>query len=353
MRGEFMDKNYDLFNDIVVDFEEYEQVTLNDLEKAKIKTRVKSKINSNKHRLDMKNIIAAVMLIAILVTAGLSNEYVRAQIDSIGISIGSFFNREDNNLGNYTAKVLKSAVDKGISLNLNEVIIDDGQLIASLRIDSKNINKSELGIKEKKDLNIIPIADIEIFVEGKKLLDLGGGRKFQYNNDGTVDILMTESFSQIDLDKTYDIKFVCKQLESENNRIINGNWNIDFHASGKAMADVIKTIGINKEISIKHNEDNVNIFLKEIRYSPYSVKLIYEEDGPAERMYMYGLTLFDEDGKEIEEEYGRSTQTGDMMNEYIIPSAAKRFKIVPHIYENSKMIFLEDKGVDVDLASEQ
>ncbi|MFL0246324.1 DUF4179 domain-containing protein [Candidatus Clostridium stratigraminis] len=349
-----MNNDFDIFNDIVMDFDEYEQVNVTDLDTARIKKRFINKIKRNNSKVAKKNIIAASLVIAIASSMIFSNESVRAQINSIGVNIVSFFNKSDNDIESYTTKVVKSVTDKGVTFGINEVMLDYGQIIASLRIDSSGIDRKELSIEQNGDLNIIPTG-ITVFVDGKELVDRSGGFKMQYNDDGTVDILMTEDFNEVDLNKTYNVKFVCRQLRTqingESNRIINGNWSIDFLSSGKAMADLIKTIPINKEISINYAGDEVNIFLKELRYSPYSVKLICDEHGPKEKMYMYGFTLFDESGNQFDLNSGGSIETGDSMYEYIIKNTTKKIKIIPHIYENKKMTFLKDNGVDVDLST--
>jgi hypothetical protein len=47
---------------------------------------------------------------------------------------------------------------------------------------------------------------------------------------------------------------------------------------------------------------------------------------------------------------GGSIGTGDSMDEYMIKDSTKMIKIVPHIYENNKMTFLDNKGVNIDLS---
>lgn len=353
-----MKNEFDLLNDIKVEVDDIQEVKLSKEEKEKISNRVKKKVK--KDRNTNKRLIAAVALLFVLSgSIALTNETVIAKVSKIGKEIESFLGKEEESLRVYKNQILKSVEDKGIKFMLHEAILDDEELYISASIDYNDFDKSILKAKYDGDPKIIPYQaqpKFEVYLDGEKLEISGAGGSYEYNEDNTVDILLTVDMENSDLDEIYDVKLSIDNMEaqlgSKKNENIEGKWNIDFQINGKEMLDEIKVIDVNKPIELEYKNDIISIDVNQIRITPASIRFKYEYNGGKERNISLGFEFVDENNNEIEFVSQGGNEKG-FSYKYMINKDIKTVKAIPIIYEHNilgdKMEKFEDKAIEIEI----
>ena len=354
-----MKNEFDLLNDIKVEVDDIEEVKLSKEEKEKINNRVKKKVKKGKNT-NKRLIAVAALLFVLLGSTALSNETVIAKVSKIGKEIESFFGKEEESLRVYKNQILKSVEDKGIKFMLHEAILDDEELYISASIDYNGFDKSTLETKYDGDPKIVPYKEepkFEIYLNGEKLEISGSGGTYEYNEDNTVDILLTVDMENSDLDEIYDVKLSIDNMEAQlgakKNENIEGKWNIDFQINGKEMLDEVKVIDINKQIELEYENDIMSIDVNQIRITPASMRFKYEyNNGGKERDINLGFEFIDENNNKIEFVSQGGNEKG-FSYKYMINKDIKTVKAIPIIYEHNilgdKIEKFEDKAIEIEI----
>lgn len=356
-----MNNQFDMLNEVNNDIDNIEEVILSDEEKKKISNRAIKKIKKSNKGFNKKGIIAATLALALTGSLVLTNENVLAQINSIGRKIESFLRQEDDSFKQYKKDIMQVSEDKGIKFMLNEVLLDDEELYISASVDYKGFDRSTLKTKYDGDLNIIPSAadpKFEISLNGEKLDVTGAGGSYEYNDDGTVDMLLKLDMKNVDLNKVYDIKLEINTMETQpdykDHEFIAGNWILEFKVDGNAMSKEMRIIEINKDIDLEYKGMKIPVTIDELRISPISIRLKYKED-PIERMEnnMYlDFKFLDENDKTIDF-ISQGGNLDGLSYKYIIDREIHKIKVVPIIIKynrlwNTKKEF-KDKAIEITI----
>lgn len=127
---------YTMLNDAYINLEQYKKDDFNDIEKKNLKVKFRKSINSKKL---YKRNIAVAAAVALVLTVGIlgsnASVYATRVSNIIGRDIGSLLGIQKN-LDEYKTVVNKSVTNKGITVKLNEVILDGNQLNVSYNISS-------------------------------------------------------------------------------------------------------------------------------------------------------------------------------------------------------------------------
>lgn len=349
-----MKNEFDMLNDIKNNIDSIEEISLSNEDKKNISSRVMKKIK-NKNKVSKKALVAAALSIILTGSFMLTNEKVLAQMNGIGKKIESFFGKEDDLVKEYKKDILQSSEDKGIKFMLHEVMLDDEELYISASMDYKNFDKSTLSTNYKGDLKIVPSREnpkFEILLNGNKVDVTGMGGSYNYNEDGTVDMLLKLDMNNNDLGEIYDIKINIDTMETQpnykKNEYIKGNWNLDFKVDGNEILKEIKVIDINKKIEIENKGEAVSILVEELRISPFSMRLKYKTNSLSE----IGFKFTDENGKEIEFISQGGSNEG-LSYKYIIERDFEKIKITPTISDygiiSTKTTEFENKTIELQI----
>lgn len=133
---------YTLLNDININLDEYKKDDFNDIEKKLIKKNIRKSIKKGSKQRVRRKVIAAAAIMAILagMSFGNTGAYAISKINLVSESISSFLGIEKN-LEDYNTVIDKAVIDKGVTVKLNEVILDDNELLISTNISSDRILK--------------------------------------------------------------------------------------------------------------------------------------------------------------------------------------------------------------------
>lgn len=257
---------YDLLNDIDNQIDTFENIdiTSTDLKNWKQSFTSKKKASLKKHT--WKKYVAAAAAF-VLILGGSSapvRQNVYAQSRQIMESLSTLLGVEED-LSPYSTVVGKSVSKNGITVTLNEVILDGHSLIISYKTKIKdNTTLKNLNIKRITELPI----DTDVTIGGQNIVNSIG------SSSTPIDKLTSISESEIQLNDS-------SVLSDKSNFTINfytldkSNTNIGklkFAASGKELNAKTKNIALNQSFTLP---DKTKITLKNYRSNIIDQKIIF------------------------------------------------------------------------------
>lgn len=270
------------FNDVNIDLKEYDDTSLSDTEIKKIKERVSKKLNKKKeHRYSWA---AAVLAVFVIYATLFNNGIVMANIAGITTNLKAYFFKSINrNFGDYITPIGRKATDKNISITLQQVIIDNGQIIISSTFDfSKLTEKDKLLFKNKNKYLQMDNVEANIKVNGETIKS-GGGEIKTISKD-VINFICVYSFNKLDVSKPSDIKIEYNFYDSEPvtgnkdlyaDKRIDGNWNFDLFVRDNNINKTLKKLTLNKNNMIKMPDGNI-IKISEVSKSDISFRVSYD-----------------------------------------------------------------------------
>lgn len=381
-----MKNKYEIFNETKIDEDKYKSISINKEEKEDMKKRLKSKIKTTKNKRYKK---IAVATIPIVVAGGLilSSETAQAYIEGIGKQIEYFLDKNTEELSGYKTSVNKAISDKNIEITLNEIMLRDGELLLSLRIDDSKLDKKSLGIEEDSAgfiyEPIVQIGDMKFLAEGYSITMQGGDdggndillkyelSSLDTNNDDEVDIKNFDIIKNIDINQDYNVKIFLDKLEYQldsnakisdeitisssgggvidtgeysehQNGYIKGDWTFETTLNGSKMLENIDIYNIDKNYKLENKNTDIDVNVKEVRVAPTTVKVKYTfKVNKQDDSYMFNTISFilkDEKGKIIEPSdgvYGLEYKGNECRTTFEINKDLKKLTFIP-IVEYSK-----------------
>lgn len=255
---------YSMLNEANISIDEYKKEDFNDIEKKKLKNNFSKSINKNKSY----KINIAVVAIALILVVGLLGTDAGAQVLSkVSEDIASF-NGLERNLDSYKTVINQPITDNGITIQLNEVILDenDKQLIISTNVSSdRALNEHETFDTEST-----------IYINNKKVkfISVGGGLKNidEYTTQDVCEYDLS-ALENVDLSGELHIKILYTKVMVNYEDTKRGTWKFEFKTNGdqlKLDTKVIKLDNIfildnGEKITLEKYTDNAlgeNIYCK-------------------------------------------------------------------------------------------
>ena len=238
---------YKILNDIDINIDEYEKEDFNDIERKKLKNNFRKSINKRKYNKG-KSIVAAALVVGV-VSIGFFGTGVGAEVlgkisESISTSIGI-----QKNLDNYNTVINKQITDNGITIQLNEVILDQvqKQLIISDTISSGKL------LKEYESFD----SDRSIYINNKKVRftsGSGGSRNLDDYTTQTVYEYNLGYLDDIDLSGELDIKIAYSKVMINHENSQRGKWEFEFKANGDQLKIDTEEINLNNSFTLENGE---------------------------------------------------------------------------------------------------
>ncbi|KMT22505.1 DUF4179 domain-containing protein [Clostridium cylindrosporum] len=189
---------YDILNDNNIDLEELSTEGFNDIEKKQIKNKFKKSIRKNKK----KNNTIAIAIVGVITIVSLGSNFrtsIAATLKLVSVDISSFLGI-NKDLDTYKTIVGKIKGSDGVSIQLNEVILNGNELLVSTttRYNKYNYNP--------KDIHAFG----DVFINGESVSGVSSGSgKFQ---DSAMQEVMTYSLKNNQLKGDVDIKMVYSSI---------------------------------------------------------------------------------------------------------------------------------------------
>lgn len=253
---------YDMFNDMEIDLDQYENINidLNDLEKKKIKKRVLKNVKSKKTKGKLFKIAGASVIICL--GLGLGIPVVAKNVPAVNSIFEQINKKRGNNAEylKYAENVSKSTTDKGITLTVNEALADDSHLLISYTLKSNNEVKKLI---EDSNRPYFYLGNY-IKINGKREHFSGGGSG-EYKDENTF-----IGVCELDIrEKHFSQKFNVS-LDINDIYGVNGSWKLSFNVDRK---EVLKnTVTFNPKSKVSFPKENVEI--KTVSFSPVNTSIV-------------------------------------------------------------------------------
>jgi len=296
-----MAKNiYDMLNDNLINLEELEKEGFNDIEKRRIKKKFKKTIHKNE---DKKNkgvavAVAAGVLAVTLFGTNIGNEAI-ANIRLMASDVGNYLGISKD-LSDYKTAVGKTITKDGVTIQLNEVILDKDELIVSTTL------KSDTKLEED---GIIATSE-DVYINGKNISSGSGGSSNQiddYTMESVISYGLDEEIPNGDLN--IKIEYGNAYIDGVEKR--KGPWLFEFKTNGDQLA--IETIESNIDYDFKLENGN-KIILEKYTSNAVGQKIYYSVEGKG-GTYDIELRGKDDLGNEVKfnltrEAYGKGIMKG-------------------------------------------
>ncbi|EKQ51556.1 MULTISPECIES: DUF4179 domain-containing protein [unclassified Clostridium] len=234
---------YIMLNDANINLDIYEKEDFNDIEKRRIKANFRNSAVKNKSR--KRTLIAAGMVLALTITFFGTNVGASALskvLELPGIKDIASLLRIDKNLDEYKTVVNKSITENGITVQLNEVILDENELTVSYNVTS---NRKLSDDESWKGFN-------GIYINGK---EVNGGSTGSSKNidDYTTQTVMTYDLGDMNLSGDLNIKISCSSIGLNPDKAEKmSNLNFEFKTNGDQLRIDTKEITLNNKFTLEN-----------------------------------------------------------------------------------------------------
>lgn len=227
-----------MLEDIEIDLEELDRDGFSDLETKKLKKNFKKTINKRDQYRPYKKlaVAASVLLISASVFGTGFGDKVWANIVIATKDMASIMG-VNNDLDSYSKVVNKEITKNGVTVKLNEVILDEDEIIVSTSYTS--------GQKFEQFSN----GSADVYINGKLASDgaTGAGERI---DDYTEQYVLSNTLTDnIDMNKDLNIKLVYSDMNIDDKNV-RGKWVFEFSANGKELAKNTTQMSLSQKINI-------------------------------------------------------------------------------------------------------
>jgi len=332
-----MSELFKTLNNIPVDFDDYQETKLTDLEKKQIKKRVTKKLKTRKPG-STKRMIAVAAVLAVLAFGfvGIAhNPSAVANIPLIGASLEKYIDSSRKSLEDYKVVIGKTVEDKGIEIGLNEVMLDNGRLVISSTFRSSTVDLERVSMSPT------------VYINGKKVL-IGMHGSMKKIDDSTCISYKSVDLEGINIDKVLNIKISYNDMYyTDTGKPVGGNWDsFEFAVSGEKLMTETRTVKINKKLVFA---DGQEITVRDLVISPFSTTLNYSSVNGQEHI---SFEIEDQNGNRLRPNRARvlSKNSYNRFEEKSMENAAK-LTIIPVRMNVKSGTFeaFEDKAFEVKI----
>lgn len=304
---------YDMLNDNSINLEELEKEGFNDIEKRRIKKKFKETIHKNKKNKGVAVAVAAGVLAVTLFGTNIGNEAI-ANIRLMAFDIGNYLGT-NKDLSDYKTIVGKTITKDGVTIQLNEVILDKDELIVSttLKLDTK------LG-----EPGLIRTAET-VYINGKNIFGGAGGSSKQIDDYTMEDVMSYKLNEEIPSgDLNVKIEYENAYIDGVEKR--KGPWVFEFKTNGDQLA--IETAERNIDYDFKLENGN-KVILEKYTSNAVGQKIYYSVEGKGDS-YDIELRGKDDLGNEVRFNLTTESSGKGIMKGFKISDDAKTLTLTPY-----------------------
>lgn len=282
-----MKKIYKEFNNIEVDINEIDSINvdLDSATKDKIKNNLKSSINVKKRKSPLRTVLISSAAALILFSIVTWKDSITAFAENIPVinSLFSVFNYEGN-FEEYSKIIGEVKKNKGYSLKLDEVVMDDFNLMIVYTITCPE--KVEPLIL--KDGSSFPYDSRVVKLNGINLEE-GASGSHRIIDDYTVQVFLNHDMFDNHNLKDFDIEIDFKEVNN-----IKGDWKFSFNVSKDTISKATTTYSpANKLKEVNRSGREATISFDKVSFSPISTTV---EVNSTDYFYNQGIIFKDENG---------------------------------------------------------
>lgn len=299
---------YELLNDLKVDFNYYDydekgEENISDIEKLKVKRRIRKLIS----RKNLRKRIMEIATIIICVIGVITYSEGQSVFADAGRTIEELLHINDD-IGNYKTIINSSVSDKDIEIKLNDIVLSDDLLITSVEIKGKTKLKENdrYEILDEIKINAEPIEVRSTSIRCKKIDDYTIREIFTYRfADNQEKKIKTYADVNIDFN-IYKIALDSDNRESEHEENITaeqfgfkeGKWNFNIITNKYALQRNYNRINLDKN-QIMQLKNKEKIILKEYISNSLQHRIVCKVKDYVPNNYVLGLKGTDDKGNKV------------------------------------------------------
>lgn len=326
---------YSMLNGANVNLDDYGKEDFNDIEKKNIKANFRKLISKNKS--PKKSIIAAGMVVVLTATLFGTNVGAQALTRVLKIAgvqdIASFMGIQEN-LDDYKTIINKVITNNGVTVQLNEVILDENEFTVSYSV-TYDKKLSEIYNEKQNEVDEAWHGFNGISINGKGL-NTGSGGGSRSIDDYTIQSVLTYDIGELDLSGDLNIKLSCSPVgENEDSNKKDEDWVFEFKTNGDQLKIDTKeifignkfTLGNGTEYTLQKYTDNslgqkIYASISNFKIEPmYDVKLKGTDDLGNNVEFFSSHSTKNDALFKIENIYGNLNENSKTLN--LTPYAAK------------------------------
>ena len=279
-------------------------------------------LSNKKSKKFNKNIVAATILVALGVTVFgsiFSNEVIAA-VKLTMFDIKNYLG-VNYNLDEYSTVVNEAISKNGITVQLNEVILDKDEIIVSTTI------KSDKKLGDNGNIMVFG----NVYINGKKVSNSAGGSGKQiddYTEESVLSYTLDKELERGDLH--IEIKYDEALLHMGEEKIkVEGPWKFEFTSNGDSLSTNTNNINLDNSFTLDNGQ---KITLNEYRSNAVGEKIYYSvENKDRNNVYSLELIGYDDLGNEVKfySSYEEMTN-GLLKNQTKISQDAKSLTLKPY-----------------------
>lgn len=307
--------HYQKLNDVKVDFDNYEQQELSELQKKQWGQRVKKKLQRKRY-VSKRGIVGFTVAATLALTISINTGIVSlANIPFVGGKIENYLSKtEQYDYSSFKTAIGEAAENEYGKITLNEVLIDGGRLIISSTFEPQ----SGLGDLEKK-LHPLP----KVLINGQNLTSETGGEVIKINTSMYTFYTASE-IKDIPLGEKVQFNIQYDNLDFEWK--VENPWTFDIELSSEMLASQSKTFELNKVVTLENGQQAT---LDKLVLTPISSVLYYNVNEITD--YHIAFLLRDADGQNIPFTSASITEEGSQIRFKVTNTFLGPFTLIPYI----------------------
>ena len=251
---------YMMLNDIDSGANEYQEDEWTELEAKRLKKKVLGRVHKKSRKKIAIAGVCAAATFALLAAVPFRGAVADA-VEQLSYRIGDFLGI-DKNLAPYEQIVNQSVTEGGITVTLNSVVLDVGELIVSTtEVYEEAITEGGPGLMGN------------VYINGVRASGGAGGGSYT-SDEHTREVVMKYYLDQVDMaDLEQEVNFAVRFNDYEENR---GGWEFKFSASGEQLSADTQTIDLTYQCQLP---DGSNITFTKYTSNAIGQKIFYTTDG--------------------------------------------------------------------------
>lgn len=234
-----MEKNvYDVINEMDIDLEQYEQLKLTKFEEKKIMKKFSKTVGQNGSKTTNTKKYVGVAAAALIAFGAIGTIPTMASTDPTMYKIATFLGI-DKDLASYETVVGQEVTKDGVTMRLNEVIIDNQQLIVSVTTELEDGMRENFGG---------PAAFV--YINGQEV-NKGASGASEILEDGTglsIIKLPLGDVAEGEVAVKLSLRTPLTNVEK------SPHWNFEFKANGDALKADTQTLALDKTYEAESGE---------------------------------------------------------------------------------------------------
>ena len=241
-----------------------------DIDKIKVSSRLDDIIENSvdegysyvyKQGIKRRNVMlrVAAVILGFSLLGGIFENQVSAGVKLAIMKIEDYLG-EDRNLDDYKSIIEKTISKNGITIQLNEVILDSDEVIVSYTVMSQE------DLDEDKDI----VTSGDVYINGKKLSNGSTGGSVKGENNTREVVLCHDIYEKID-EGELDVSIKFDEVYIGGNKI-TGPWEFNFKSSIDELNKSVECKELNKTFTLDNGE---KITFTEYRKNDVGEKIYY------------------------------------------------------------------------------